>query len=327
MEPSEKPPEVDPLLRQAIGWLVRLNSGEATTADAAEFTRWRGQSAEHESAVRRAVELWRLSKRAAAGLPEEGAGSGSSLAIGLLGHRSTRRAFLGAAIAAGAAGYFVARPPLGLWPSLAEMSSDYRTGKGEQLKVALGPGISLELGTLTSIAVDATASATKIELIDGQAAINASTAPGHELIVIAAGGQVIATRADFDTRCIDDAVSVTCAAGIVDVGFGASKVQLRAGQQIAYSGSGLGAVTNIDAAQATSWRQGVLIFKDEPLNEVIKEINRYRAGRIFITNSNLGARIVNGTFHCAQLANFVSQVKQLFGAKVIELPGGVTLLS
>jgi transmembrane sensor len=268
-----------------------------------------------------------MSEKAVANLAGEGTPPTRSTIVPLLSRRSTRRAFLGGAIAAAAAGYFVARPPLGLWPSLEELSADYRTGKGEQLKVALGSGVSLELGTLTSIAVDSGASATKVELIDGEAAINASTGPGRELIVIAAGGQVIATQADFDARCIDDVVSVTCAAGSVDVRLGTSEARLLAGQQVSYSSSGLTAVVDVDAAQATSWRQGVLIFKDQPLSEVVKEINRYRVGRIFITNSDLGTRVVNGTFHRAQLGNFVTQVKQLFGAKVTELPGGVALLS
>ncbi|MTD92729.1 DUF4880 domain-containing protein [Hyphomicrobium sp. xq] len=327
MEPFDKPPDIDPLLRQAIAWLVRLKSGDATTADAAEFTRWRSQSAEHADAVRRAAKLWRMSERAAANLASEGATPSTSTVVPLWQRRSTRRAFLGGAMAAAAAGYFIARPPLKLWPSLEELSADYRTGKGEQLKVALGSGVSLELGTLTSIAVDSTASAMKVELIDGEAAINASTAPGQELVVFAARGLVIATQADFDARCIDDVVSVTCAAGAVEIRFGDSRAHLHAGQRVSYLGDGLNAVVDVDAAQATSWRQGVLIFKDEPLSDVVKEINRYRAGRIIITNGDLSARIVNGTFHRAQLDNFLTQVKQLFGAKVTELPGGVTLLS
>lgn len=327
IEPFDKPPDIDPVLRQAIGWLVRLKSGEATAADAEEFMRWRSQSADHEAAVRRAVKLWRMSEKTLSGLARQEAERSGVSALPFLSRRSTRRAFLGGAIAAAAAGYFVVRPPLGLWPSLEELSADYRTGKGEQLKVALASGVSLELGTLTSVAVETTGSRTKIELIGGEAAINASTPPGQEVVLFAGQGLVTATQADFDARCIDDLVSVTCAAGAVDVRFGGSQARLHAGQRISYSTEGLNAAVNVDAAQATLWRQGVLIFKDEPLSDVVKEINRYRPGRIFITNSALGARIVNGTFHREQLGNFLLQVRHLFGAKVTELPGGVTLLS
>ena len=78
-------------------------------------------------------------------------------------------------------------------------------------------------------------------------------------------------------------------------------------------------------AQATSWRTGVLIFNNKPLGDVVQEINRITAASSSPANSR--ARIVNGTFHRDQLDHFIAQVKQLFGAKIMTLPGGVTLLS
>ena len=53
------PSELDPLLRQALAWVIRLNSGMATSDDAAALELWRGRSAEHEAAFRDAVRLWR----------------------------------------------------------------------------------------------------------------------------------------------------------------------------------------------------------------------------------------------------------------------------
>ncbi len=57
------------------------------------------------------------------------------------------------------------------------------------------------------------------------------------------------------------------------------------------------------------------------------EVNRYRLGKIIITNEAIKRRIVNGTFQIDKLGNFVPQVQQLFGARVTSLPGGVVLLS
>ncbi len=325
-EPFDQLPEIDPLTRQAIGWLVRLRSGEATTADAAEFRQWRSQSPEHEAALKRAIKLWDTFQKAAQKSDDSGSGQSSTVVV-YLRHATTRRALLGGAIAAGTTAYLLARPPMDLWPSLRELAADYRTGKGEQLKVALTPGVSLKLGTLTSIAVQSTAAETRIELIDGEAAITATTAPNQRLVVVADGGRITAGHADFDARCVDGIVSVTCASGKVDVERNSQKTQLTPGQQISYSDAGLGPAVPVDIAKATSWRTGVLIFIDKPLGEVVEEINRYVPGHIFITNAALRARIVNGTFHRDQLDTFVGQVEQLFGAKATVLPGGITLLS
>jgi transmembrane sensor len=96
---------------------------------------------------------------------------------------------------------------------------------------------------------------------------------------------------------------------------------------VAYSGAGIQASVPVDATQVASWRVGLLIFRDRPLADVVDEVNRYRAGKIVITNPELGRRLVNGTFQLDRLAHFVTQVAQLFGARVISLPGGVVLLS
>ncbi|MBC9879642.1 DUF4880 domain-containing protein [Bradyrhizobium sp. INPA01-394B] len=47
------------LARDAIAWVVRLNSGDATIADAERLLKWRARSSAHESAFREAVKSWR----------------------------------------------------------------------------------------------------------------------------------------------------------------------------------------------------------------------------------------------------------------------------
>lgn len=322
-EHNDQPQDMDPLTREAIAWVVRLTSGEATAADAAELKRWRALSPSHEEAFRRAAKLWRgYGEAARASQPER---------FRLSTWRPspvTRRALLGggAAAAAAAAAYVVVKPPLGLWPSWSEMLADYRTEKGENLKIAINPEVSLELNTLTSVSVRSGVDRPTIDLIAGEAVFTANTKE-KPLVVVADDVTILASQATFSARCIDGTVSVTCMAGDIDVGRGSSARQLRVGQQVTYSASGHGDVADVDVAQAASWRSGMLIFQNKPLAEVIEEINRYRPGRIVITNSELARRVVNGTFRRDQLDGFLAQVQQLFGARVTSLPAGLTLLS
>ena len=127
-----------------------------------------------------------------------------------------------------------------------ELSADYRTGKGQQLKVALGGGVALDLGTLTSIVVQ---SDSKIRLIDGEAAIAASTPADKPVIILAADGRVSTAQADFDARCIDDTVSITCASGSLEVHHQDRTVELHAGQRVTYSNAGLGTIV------ASTWHR------------------------------------------------------------------------
>jgi transmembrane sensor len=326
-EPPDHLPELDPLTQEAIDWVVRLRSGEATTDDVGALKRWRGQSPAHEKAFRHAAKLWRGFETVAEQSPEQPATVAGVHVSSWANRRVARRAFLGGAIAASAAGYVIVRPPLGLWPSLHEMSADYRTAKGEQRQVALGPEVSLTLNTLTSVAVRSTAEDARIELISGEAAITAKAPSAKPLVVIAGDGRIVASQANFNARCIDMVVSVTCLAGSVVVESGSQSARLQSDQQISYSTTGLGSSIAVDSAQTTSWQSGLLIFHDKTLSDVVEEINRYRPGRIVITNSGLRRRIVNATFHIDQLDNFFVQAQELFGAKVTQLPAGLTLLS
>jgi ferric-dicitrate binding protein FerR (iron transport regulator) len=50
---------LDPLIRDALAWVVRLKSGEATFEDAEQLINWRAQSPAHERAFRDAVKCWK----------------------------------------------------------------------------------------------------------------------------------------------------------------------------------------------------------------------------------------------------------------------------
>jgi ferric-dicitrate binding protein FerR (iron transport regulator) len=47
------------LIRDALAWVVRLKSGEATLEDAEQLINWRAQSQAHERAFRDAVKCWK----------------------------------------------------------------------------------------------------------------------------------------------------------------------------------------------------------------------------------------------------------------------------
>jgi transmembrane sensor len=324
-------PDSEALLDEALDWVVRLKTGEPTRADIEALQHWRGQSAEHEEAFRAAARLFRNAGIAASELADQQ----GAVAAGFQSSRNApertsvlgRRAFLSGAIAASAAGYLVVYPPLGLWPSLGELSADYRTGKGEQRKVVIAPDLSLELNTQTSIALRSSQGEMQIELIAGEASVAAKLASSRQMVMLAGSGRISATQANFNARCLDGLVSVTCLDGAVSVEHGGNTVQLRAAEQVSYSGAGLDVSRTIDAAQVTAWQTGLLVFRDRPLVSVVEEVNRYRSGKIIITSADLKRRIVNGTFQLDKLENFVAQVEQLFGARVTSLPGGVVLLS
>jgi transmembrane sensor len=218
------------------------------------------------------------------------------------------------------------RPPLGLWPSIEELSADYRTAKGERRRIAIAPDVSLELNTQTSVALRPVPEETRIELISGEAWVAAKTS-SKPLVMLAGDGSIIAAQASFDARCLGRTVTVACLDGSISVEHDGKSVQLLPAQQVTYSEAGFEQSAHVDLAQVSAWQAGLLVFRDRPLTSVVDEINRYRSGQIIITNAELRRRLVNGTFQLDKLDNFVAQVEQLFGAKITHLPGGVVIMS
>jgi transmembrane sensor len=85
-------------------------------------------------------------------------------------------------------------------------------------------------------------------------------------------------------------------------------------------------LTSIDPAVVTAWKDGVLVFHETRLSEAIAEINRYRPGRIILTNAALGHRLFNARFRIKDVDGVTAQIQQVFGASATALPGGIVLL-
>lgn len=273
-------------------------------ADAKALKAWCAQSPEHAQAFEQAKTLWqRLG--AAAEQAERPRHFG-------------RRAFLGGAIAASAA---VVMVNVGVPGGFAGLTADYRTEVGEQRQVLLSEGVSLELNTQTRISRVGQG----IELLEGEVEVLADVA--QPLKVQAGQGWLSAAQARFNVRHTDRNVCVTCIEGWLSVDVAGRNVRLESGRQLTYGAAGMGEVTSVDAHAVVAWREQVLVFNNATLATVVDEINRYRPGMLVLLNKELGKRRVQARFSLQQLAGVALLIRDAYGARCTELPGGVVLLS
>lgn len=330
IDASDHPADLlDPVDREAHDWVMRFAAGRADGGELETFKQWSARDPAHAEAFARACRLWEGLGPAGKILTSE-PGQKAVAATPNIGGHIGRRAFIGGALAASAAAaaYAAVRPPLGLWPSWSELAADYRTGTGEQRRIVLNGGPSVDLNTRTSIALrSAAGGADRIELIAGEAVISIRPEARRAVEVVAGDGRVIAADATFNLRYEGGAACATCVTGGLDVERRSRSARLRPGEQVVYSADGLGPVTSIDPAVVTSWKAGVLVFHATPLSEAVAEINRYRRGRIILTNAALGQRLFNARFRIENVDGVVAQIQQVFGASATTLPGGIVLLS
>ncbi|WP_460415568.1 FecR family protein [Pseudomonas sp. microsymbiont 2] len=301
-------PQISPdpdLQRQAQDWLVRLTSGQATHADAQALRQWCARSPAHAEAFAQARQLWHLLGPAARQAREVAP-------MPVLG----RRALLGGAVAASAA-LLVWRG--GLLEDLAAPPVAFATEAGEQRRVELAAGIELELNVRTQVSRERHG----IALLGGEIEVQA-----RQPVQVRAGqGLISADLARFNVREDDEGVCVTCLSGELRIAALGQVENLPAGLQLRYGAQRVSAPAAFDIGQVMSWRERMLVFRDAPLAQVIDEINRYRPGRLILLNPSLGRRRVQARFSFEQLAQAAELIRSAYGARCLELPGGVVLVS
>lgn len=315
---------------EACEWVERFTQGRGSRADVAALKRWMARSPAHAEAFDRIGRTWMSLERVGQTLAAKGSVSRRSphqARTAVLGPSGIgRRAFIGGALAASAAGAVVmaARPPLGLWPSWSELTADFRTNPGEQRQIMLDHQVAIDLNTRSSLAM--LSAGTEAQLIAGEAMISSPPQMTRPFTLLAGDGRIIATSARFNVRIDGQAVCVTCVAGGVRVEQRTLTVPLSAGQQVNYSSPGMGQPVIVDPASVTAWQDGIVVFEATPIAKVIEEVNRYRPGRIILANSALGRRLFDARLRIENIGNVVRQIELAFGARATELPGGIVLL-
>lgn len=273
---------------EALGFIVRLNSGEAQPADHAAFAAWRGLSADHEAAAREAEQLWgeasELHQDPRTGLIRPGAAA-----------RPRRTGLSRRALLAGAAGLGVAGAG-GAW--MAELFGerpDIATGTGELRTVTLADRSRVTLNARSALALDFSPARRRVRLLAGQAFFEVAPEAARPFEVMAGAGRVraLGTAFDIDANRGDGALAVGVTEHAVEV-TGASTLTLNAGERVEIAGNGrLGPVTLQPADVTLAWRSGLFIAEDRPLADILAALRPYHAGWILARGAGIEALRVN----------------------------------
>lgn len=308
MRPSRRRTFADITLSdEAIEWVVRLHSGAACERDHAGFAAWRGQSVGHEAAAAEAEALW-LGLGTAGGQVRAQGGP----------RRLTRRALVlgGGAVALGLAA--TASNPL-----RRRLLADHSTGVGETREIVLPDGSRAMLNSSTALALDYSAQLRQVHLLDGQALFTVTPDTDRPFRVAAGNGWSRAVGTAFDVDMRAESVAVTVVEGKVAVGLEgtvAPSVLLQADEAVRYGPGGVAVPQRVDAAMATAWRRGKLIFNRRPLEDVASELQRHTHTRILIAGSGLKALEVTGVFDLNDPVGVLETIEQTLPVRVLRLP-------
>ncbi|MBD8495380.1 FecR domain-containing protein [Pseudomonas syringae] len=268
----------------AARWLALVESGTASAEDRAGLQHWREQSPSHEQMWQKAQGL----RQRFADVPPQLAMASLDRPAVELQRRTLIKRALGVAALLPAGWLLSGQAPVAAW------RADLRTGTGEQRTVRLADASLLQLNTATAVNLDWQAGRHRLELVEGELALNmVETAPA--LTLQTRLGQVVATGAQLCLREDAGRCRVSVSRGQVELHplLGAP-VRLQGGQRASLGGAGVSAVERFDAQQP-DWRTGVLTVENRPLGSFLTELSRYRRG-VLRWDPRLEALRVTGAF-------------------------------
>jgi transmembrane sensor len=309
---------------QALGWFVQLNDVDAPESAWLGFQDWLERDDANRLAYDVVERAWiDLDGAVAQPVVIAVAANDEVPAVRRTTLTGLRRAWLVPTFAAAAA-LVVA---VAAWPQMGGLTGvqTYSTDD-EPRTVELADGSHIYLNRHSDLTVNLKASGRAVTLIDGEAAFDVTHDPARPFVITAGDHDVRVLGTAFNVLNHDGRFSVGVERGVVAVTPSRAKtsVNLRAGQRIDQIGSSPSVMSRVDPARASSWRQGVLIYRDASLADVANDLSRYLDKPVTVSSSAQPLHFT-GALRVGDEATMLDQLQAFVPVGTKRSPSGVRL--
>ncbi|MCU6615198.1 FecR domain-containing protein [Achromobacter sp. 77] len=287
MPPAGRSSEAAPseaVVREAIVWWTRLQSGVADVQTRESCRAWIAQDPAHRVAWDRLQDIGRDARRVPAALAHTALSAPASR-----GRRAALRSLLTVAgvAATGWAGYRHAP-----WQRLV---ADYSTRVGERQALALADGLRVTLNSDSAVRVNVSGNVRDIALLRGEMLVQAEPHPGARTLRVDTGdGQVQAERARFDLRRTAQGARVGVYEGSVALLRHGVLTQLDAGERL-FSAEDGELQRGASDPDRLAWVDGMVVAKEWRLDDFAEYLARQRVGVIRVDPAVAALRL-SGVF-------------------------------
>lgn len=334
----------------AAYWFARVHSGDFSVAEEKRFLDWRQADSQNEFEYRALESIWQSSLlipdeelremlddddlasaeslNSGSGSPTGAYGSNeSSRASFAVPPNAARRRFfwqgatLGAVALLGAGGVYIAQQ------DTVSHALSYTTAFGEQKTVTLPDGSEVHMNVSTELVLHYQAHRRQLTLLKGEAMFAAQSDKNRPFIVDAGQVQVEVTGTVFNVRRhAQGNVEVAVTEGSVQVSSGPwwnrQRASLTPGMLAQGSEEQAWSVQRTDVAARTAWRQGKVVFRDQTLDEVVQEMNRYLPEPIELMDEKLKRLRMAGVFNIEDAQGFLLALQEQLSVTVVTRSDG-----
>ena len=316
---------------EAATWVWRMEPGAYTAADEQAYQAWLRQDPRHQAALDEMRRVWGALDHLAEVRREEKIATFTDAARRHA--RAGRRRWLWAAAAALVV---IAGGLAWLWPGSERQT--LATAVGQHRDFRLADGSVVALNTNSIVEVDLGRTARHVQLRQGEAHFQVAHDRARPFLVQAGDAVVRAVGTEFAVRLRGDQhVEVMVNEGRVEVqttpaAAGAASAPARpptvhalaAGEQLSTATPGaVVAVSPGELSSELAWRQGAIVFDNEPLAEAVTEIERYTNTRIVVSDPEVRSLRLGGRFRTDDLPGFLDGLQTALPVSVRRGDGGV----
>ncbi|MBW8812476.1 MAG: FecR domain-containing protein [Caulobacterales bacterium] len=307
----------------AAAWVVRLEAGDLSEAEAIAFDGWLCEAPQNATAFDAALEVSQAYARRAAPITR----LLSERRLAPMRRGVDRRVVMGAgAMAAAAAAAVVIAPEL-RGPSPGEL---YATAKGVRRRVQLADGSTVDLNAGTRLTVRFDGDARHVSLDGGQAVFDVAHDAARPFLIAAGDRTIRVVGTQFDVRRRDGRLAVTVARGAVEVrpaeGARGKAYRLHPGQRLEHvEGAPDALISAAEAEDVLAWRTGRLVYRGQPLGEVVADLNEQFPTPIRIEDPSLAAEPISGVLVLDNQAAVIRRLALLVPIRTVRSGAGVVL--
>jgi transmembrane sensor len=208
------------------------------------------------------------------------------------------------------------------------VANEFATRLGEQIEITLADGSHVWLGPQSELRVRFDAHHRKAQLTTGEAFFTVKPDRTRPFTVVSAGGNIVAVGTAFNVRALNEHVTVTVSEGVVAVTprmqlakRTPQSVRVTSGQELTFSAhqpvEALTIVESPTPGERARWREGVLVYRDEPLRAVVSDVVRHSGLQIEIADAAIGDLHYTGVIYHETVREWVTALPHSFPVTIV----------
>ena len=172
--------------------------------------------------------------------------------------------------------------------------------------------------------------ARRVTLDQGQAVFDVAHAPRRPFTTAAGDRTVRVVGTQFDVRRLGGKLSVTVARGAVEVrpaeGAAGRAFRLHPGQRLDHQeGAAVARIAPAEAEEVLGWRRGRLVYREQPLSDVVADLNQQFATPIRIEDPALASTPISGVLVLDDQSAVIQRLALLVPIRAVRSHAGVVL--